>query len=57
MLYFLNYEVAWSDDGVPSVVIHLRCPKIKNAYYGSDDWMWITDREQLSLTQAKSLVI
>jgi hypothetical protein len=42
--------------GVSSVDIHLRCPKFKNAKYKSDDWIWLTSHEKLSLDKANSLM-
>lgn len=42
--------------GVSSLDIHLRCPKFKNAEYRSDDWIWLTSHQKLSLEKANHLM-
>lgn len=44
------------DQGVSSVDIHLRCPKLKDTDYYSDDWIWLTKHQDLSFYQAKHLL-
>jgi hypothetical protein len=42
--------------GVSSLDIHLRCPKVKNAEYKSDDWIWLTSHQRLSMEKANELM-
>jgi hypothetical protein len=44
------------DQGVSSLDIHLRCPKIEGAKYRSDHWVWLTSHENLSFVNAEKMV-
>lgn len=53
----MNFMLDWFfENGVTSVDVHLRSPKFKGAAYSSDNWVWLTHHEDLSLQQAQGLL-
>ena len=52
-----DFMLKWFfDQGVGSIDIHLRCPRVKGAAYDSDDWIWITKHEGLQLEKAQKVI-
>lgn len=44
------------ENGVSTIDIHLRCPKVVNANYNSDDWFWLTQHNDLTMEKSLSLM-
>jgi hypothetical protein len=52
-----NFMLKWFFDvGVSSVDIHLRFPTVTGAEYQSNDWIWLTKHESLSLENAQKII-